>query len=517
MPHGFYESCIGTLMVWKTLMDRSKDKTIRARIITAFILAVSVMIALFFYSVFAVSSIVSSVADSYRSNEFLDRYTSTLLSLETSLKTYMDIRSFESIDSYYSLRSQLELLTAEMHQKPSSDSLLLLEYKITRMAHTFLSYADRALAYRRANNFINADDQYVLAEQSYRYLSNAVNELNAQYFKQNRETYAAKKLIFDHLQRSCILLLITAIIITFLQIVNRVDTITKPLAEISEVANKLAEYDFDIPPLPVEKRDEVGNICRAFNRMIVSIREYIATIISKAEEEQRLHDRENYMITLYKDAQLKALQSQINPHFLFNTLNTGMQLAMMEGADKTSRFIEQTADFFRYNLQHQNEEATLEEEIALVDNYIYVMNVRFANKFTFTKKIESMHLSVRMPGMSLQPLVENCIKHGIADMKKGGIIALHVYDNTDICIDISDNGKGFPNDVRERILSSDDMTTGSTARDEQQTHKISSGTGIGLVNVVSRLRMFYNDKADVFDIRENDSGGTVFAIRIPYV
>ena len=79
------------------------------------------------------------------------------------------------------------------------------------------------------------------------------------------------------------------------------------------------------------------------------------------------------MRALYSDAQLRALQSQINPHFLFNTLNTGVQLAMMEGADKTSYFIEQVASFFRYNIQQQKQVATIDEELGLVDNFVYIM------------------------------------------------------------------------------------------------------------------------------------------------
>ena len=75
------------------------------------------------------------------------------------------------------------------------------------------------------------------------------------------------------------------------------------------------------------------------------------------------------MQALYTDAQLRALQNQINPHFLFNTLNSGAQLAMMEGADKTCYFIEQVSDFFRYNIQQQKQTATIDEELGLVDNF----------------------------------------------------------------------------------------------------------------------------------------------------
>ena len=93
-----------------------------------------------------------------------------------------------------------------------------------------------------------------------------------------------------------------------------------------------------------------------------------------------------------KDAQLKYLQAQINPHFLFNTLNAGAQLAMMEGADKTCLFVENMAEFFRYNLKKISQDATIEEEINLVDSYVYILNVRFVGEIRFQKRIEWLGL-----------------------------------------------------------------------------------------------------------------------------
>jgi len=141
----------------------------------------------------------------------------------------------------------------------------------------------------------------------------------------------------------------------------------------------VAQQDFDVPLFNKKSHDEIGNICRAFDRMIISIREYIDKIWEKARTENELRERQMEMQALYADAQLKAFQSQINPHFLFNTLNTGAQLAMMEGADKTCFFIEQTSDFFRYNIA-QKEDASIDDELGLVDSFVYIMKVRFGKR-----------------------------------------------------------------------------------------------------------------------------------------
>lgn len=513
-------------------------RSIRTKLIASFVFTISIMTILIVIMMFAVSSIVDSVADSYHSNVAADEYSSVLYSMENSLENYMVLRSFESIDNYFTFRSKLDSLTHALYQYPSSDEIRFSEYKITQLVLSFFNYADSALAFRRANNTSLSKTQYEMAELVYGYLSDEVNTLNALYFKRNISDYTEKMSLFSSARRMCIWLLLSIALLSFLWLIEQVHTITKPLTEISKVANSIADRHFDIPLLDETSHDEVGAICRAFNRMIVSIREYIQTIIAKAEEEKKLRDREIYMTTLYKDAQLKALQSQINPHFLFNTLNTGMQLAMMEGADKTSYFIEQTADFFRYNIQHQNREATLADEISLVDNYVYVMKVRFGSKFDFNKIIETDNLSVSIPGMTLQPLVENCIRHGLDQFERQGLITLHIYDSDDfLCIDVSDNGAGFPEQMREEILTmqNDSMMFEKKVPDtsempeiksvdiagSSETGKTSSGNGIGLRNVIYRLKIFYKNK-NVFDILPNTDSktgghGTIFAIRIPYV
>ena len=100
------------------------------------------------------------------------------------------------------------------------------------------------------------------------------------------------------------------------------------------------------------------------------------------EKEQALMERELLMEAHLKDARLKYLQSQVDPHFLFNTLNAGSQLAFLEGAKRTQDYVQKVADFFRYTISLKKEDVSLEEEIRMVDTYIYILNVRFSPYFT---------------------------------------------------------------------------------------------------------------------------------------
>ncbi|AEE15985.1 sensor histidine kinase [Treponema brennaborense] len=486
--------------------------SIRSRLLRSFFLSFCIMCVLILYVAVIVSAVVRSVAVSYKTNSELDAYYALLAQTELSLESYMKLRTYESIDNYYSFRSKLESHPAILCGKPSVELIGQKEYSILRFTESFIGYADKAVYARRANKNREADGNYIHAMKSFSLLTEAVSELSTLYFRNNITRYNQLLETVSDIMKNCASIILLIIVLNTVLIYMLVSRITQPLVEISDAAHQLAERNFDIPLFSYDKQDEIGNICRAFNRMIVSIREYIDTIWEKAINEAELRERESKMTALYQDAQLKALQAQINPHFLFNTFNTGAQLAMLEGSDRTCRFLEQASDFYRYNLSRTGQDTTLQEELALVDNYVYIMKVRFTSKFDFEKEIECADLRRRIPSMTLQPLVENCIRHGLADVSSGGKITLRVYSLTEgetetVCVTIADNGCGFPPQERQRLLS------GNPGPVQKRPQDGTGGTGIGLDNVVTRLRTYYQTD-DVFDIAEAAGGGTVFIIRI---
>ena len=224
------------------------------------------------------------------------------------------------------------------------------------------------------------------------------------------------------------------------------------------------------------------------------------------ERQAQMKERELLMETHLKEAQLKYLQAQINPHFLFNSLNAGAQLAMMGDADNTGIFLEKMADFFRYNVKKGEEDATLEEELEAVDNYIYILNVRFAGDIHFSKKVECDVENVRVPSMILQPVVENAVNHGIRNIDWEGHIELSVERWKDhIEISVRDNGQGMTKEQIEKVLS-------------KKIHNSSSegdSTGIGMNNVISRLELYYEQDGLMEIYSEGEGMGTEVVINIP--
>ena len=212
------------------------------------------------------------------------------------------------------------------------------------------------------------------------------------------------------------------------------------------------------------------------------------------------------METHLKEAQLKYLQAQINPHFLFNSLNAGAQLAMMGDADKTGAFLEKMADFFRYNVRKMEEDAMLWEEVEAVDNYIYILNVRFAGDIHFSKEVDESLENVRMPSMILQPVVENAVNHGIRDIEWEGKIHLTVTGDADyIRISVKDNGKGMTQEQIEGVLSGN----------REHRNEEGDSTGIGMNNVISRLELYYEESGLMEINSEGEGKGTEAVIYIP--
>ena len=262
--------------------------------------------------------------------------------------------------------------------------------------------------------------------------------------------------------------------------------------------------------LDVSANDEVGVVSKAFNKMVISIRSYIDKIKENMETERALKEKELMMENHLKDAQLKYLQAQISPHFLFNTLNAGAQLAMMEDANRTYEYVQKVAELFRYNMKKSNEIVTLREEMNLVDNYIYILNVRFSGEIYYEKEIgdsvgEKLD-EIMLPGMILQPVIENSVNYGIRNIDWQGLITLKVYEtDKDICIEINDNGIGISQEKIEQIMTGT-LTEHDMSKDSN---------GIGLDNVINRLKL-YCDSDEVFEIlSDGENQGTTVFIHLP--
>lgn len=198
-------------------------------------------------------------------------------------------------------------------------------------------------------------------------------------------------------------------------------------------------------------------------------------------------NEEMYSKNLKMEAELHALQNQINPHFLYNTLEVIRGRALVQNAQDIADMTEALATIFRYNINRPGDVATLQEEIDNVRNYMLIQNCRFGDRFRFETEIEDVEdgiLTHVLPVLTLQPLVENAIYHGINERIGGGRIRLKAYlTQRDLLIIISDNGKGM-DDVTLQEIHRKLVGASEGLPVEKKTGR---GTGIALTNVNQRI------------------------------
>ena len=489
-----------------------RNKSLRWRIMLCIAIAILMLAASIFMTMRFSYFTMNNLGDSYKSNSELTSFTQAVSGTETAMENYIIYRTFESIDAYYNSRTKVSDFYETLQEFPSRNEVAHKEYIVHQLTESFLYYSNLAISARRANSEEELSINYGYAMDTYNYLLKQIIELNNLRLQQNADLYNENQTRIRLTSTLSILFFLIFSVLIFFVLYFTITSIMEPLVEISDVSHKISQGDFDIPLFNNNTNDEIGNLCRAFDRMIISIREYIDTIWEKARIEADLKEKEIEMQSLYTDAQLRALQNQINPHFLFNTLNTGAQLAMMENADKTCYFMEQVADFFRYNIQQQSRTVSIDEELGLIDNFVYIMKVRFGNRLDFTKEIPEGVFQEQIPSMTLQPLVENCIKHGLKK-SKGKVKLSIVRDEEFIVISVSDNGDGMPEKTREAVFEA--VASGTTRLSQDVLDDNSTHNGTGLISVFLRLKLQFQ-RNDLFDITDGENGkGTKFIIRIP--
>ena len=225
-------------------------------------------------------------------------------------------------------------------------------------------------------------------------------------------------------------------------------------------------------------------------------------------------NEEMYSKNLKMEAELHALQNQINPHFLYNTLEVIRGRALVQNAQDIADMTEALATIFRYNINRPGDVATLQEEIDNVLNYMLIQNCRFGDRFRFETEIEDVEdgiLTHVLPVLTLQPLVENAIYHGINERIGGGRIRLKAYlTQRDLLIIISDNGKGM-DDVTLQEIHRKLVGASEGLPVEKKTGR---GTGIALTNVNQRIK-FYFGKEYGLDVKSTLGIGTTITITIP--
>lgn len=476
----------------------------------ALMLVMILLVNLFIFS--RINSMVRRIDSVFASNVSIGELTSTLETLDGAVYEYLSTKSSSALENYYRYAQAYRELAEGLNGRRVDNAELMLEKNIRGMSLSYLECAEEAVQAKRGRNVEHYKAAYEEGRLLFDYINSYIYELNTTRFSHNSARYQYLLSVMNVLEFISILIISALFALILVGIILIVRSMIGPMTTLAVAAGQAADGDLSVKVPVVDERDEIGVVSATFNQMVASIRDNIDRERESMQEQARLKERELSMEANLKEAQLRFLQAQINPHFLFNSLNAGAQLAVMEDADATGEFLEKLADFFRYNVRKTDSDSTLREEIALVDTYIYILNVRFAGDIHYSKEVEEGIGQIRVPGMILQPLVENAVSHGIREMMGEGIITLHaVRDEEYIRVSIRDNGAGMTGEQISRIFEK--AETGM--KPEEAADQAESSTGIGLVNVIRRLSLFYNREGLLSIHSEGRMMGTEVTVLLP--
>lgn len=404
----------------------------------------------------------------------------------------------QSLDSFYTTLKEIQV------NSHSLEAYLL----IRSIQNSFASYCDESNTAiikqrNRGNDF-----------QLHFYTANRINQYMDVYLSQLLELSLREgSSVYGQMAADArtMIILVSLILIVFLLLclvfgLALSNHLTKPIENLARLSIQMSEGDLNIGELKVCTNDEVGTLTRSFNIMSTSIRNLVYRLREKAIIEKRLHKEELKNVKtqeLLKEARFLALQSQINPHFLFNTLNTISRVITFSRTEEAIKLINALASILRYNMGNSKFHVTLNDELEIVKHYLFIQQYRFGDRLKVDIDCSGINTNaVITPCFTLQPIVENAIIHGIEPKVEGGRLRIKAYmDNGRAIIKVIDNGVGIKEEKIKSILSMKNQSSGHTS-------------SIGLANVMSRLAIFCGEQG-CFELKSKCGLGSIVVIRIP--
>jgi len=398
-------------------------------------------------------------------------------------------------------KNSIEVLSTKIQSENLEWRLSLLENMIETYDDIFRKLSENLYAskeeYSKDYDFLVSTSRNIAntSTEYYNLITNEINVINLEVSEKHKKQLITT-LVFS------VIILLSGISFVAIYIYN----ITNPISTIVKNINKIKAGQYNLKRVKHSAK-EITILCEAFEDMAHTIKIQIESERYRAELELKLLEKENENLKMSEnlmESELKALQAQVNPHFLFNTLSMISKMAYIENAFQTSDMMNTVAELLRYSLEKSSKTSDLFAEIECVRNYYIIQEKRFGHRVKFSINTSHHMCNVNMPGMILQPLVENAIKHGVGQMVKDALINVSVLQyREDLFIVIEDNGAGMAVETVQAIF-------------ENSIPESSKGTTIGFHNVLRRLEMFYGDDFKAYI--ESDLGmGTLIILRLPII
>jgi len=475
---------------------------IRSKLLLYFIVLVVLLssVGLIFYN--SSEKLVNEYDDSFERFLLLNDISQRTSLISEKLHAYILDKEESYLKDYRKEKVKLIKDQKRLYQEMNTNDITLVNYK--NMIDSFLDECDATVgAFQKdeINQYSNHFNEVLkisafLQESTLALLNNKLTDYQKFYDQMEQQNNYYKLMSISLFTAAFFLSTLLALWIS--------GGITKPISLLSKAAKEISTGNLTGDEIRITTKDELKPLTETFNQMRTNLRQLVTEIKQKSELDK-----------LLKELELRSLQNQINPHFLFNTLNTVSKMAYLEEAEQTSRLIEAVAALLRYNLGDLNKASTLREEVRIVKEYFFIQQTRFGERIQFVTDIEDSCLDIEIPSLILQPLVENAFIHGVESYEENAVIRLHIHRYQDrIHVEVIDNGDGMDEAVKNKLLT----YVNGTETEELYEPEKSKGhsTGIGVKNVIRRLQLFYQQN-DIFEIESELTKGTNFRLTIPNV
>lgn len=291
----------------------------------------------------------------------------------------------------------------------------------------------------------------------------------------------------DNILRIMVIELLLVMLISLLISALISNIFTKPIVHLTRSMQKIKGEDqlVEIQQIHHNRNDEISFLYQSYNNMIKQI--------------LKLVDDIKTTMALQKKSELKALQSQINPHFIYNTLDTINWIALCEGQKDISTIVTSLVDIFRYSIKDPDTLVTLEEEVSHLLKYLKIQTMRYTDKFIFKMEVPETLLTYKLPKLTIQPLVENSLLHVINNNAIVNIKLDIESTNSEIRIIISDTGKLAAPEVINKYLTGENVLQ-------------SQGEGVGIRNLNKRIKMYFGESYGLHYERNDEKLAAVLTL-----
>lgn len=301
-----------------------------------------------------------------------------------------------------------------------------------------------------------------------------------------------KRELFSYINRMFYISILLSVIISLLSVTAAVliaTSVTKPLYKLNQKMKLVGQGNFEVE---IDKSSgEVGDISLTVQKMIHEIKRLISKIYQEEEEK--------------RNAEMNALQAQVNPHFLYNTLNTIKWMASMQGAASIESALGSLSSLFTFIARSSGDFIPIRDEIKFIQEYLSILDLRYYNRFTVDYEIDEEVYSYKTLKFLLQPVVENAVFHGIEGVDRKGLLKIRACcRNNKIMFFIEDNGKGIKDDILMSIF-------------EEENKVANRGiNSIGIPNIQKRIKLFFGDEYGL-SIKSTADEGTTVILAIPAI